>query len=85
MKETTMATRHRSIALALRATALVCLGALIVAPLAWSQSIETGAITGSVTDEQGAALPGVTITLTSPEKGTTASSITDGSGRYRLM
>ncbi len=85
MKERTMTTRRRSIAMALRATALVCLGALIIAPLAWSQSIETGAIIGSVTDEQGAALPGVTVNLTSPEKGTTASTVSDASGRYRFM
>jgi hypothetical protein len=84
MKEKTMNRRHHNFALALKATALVCLGALIVAPLAWSQSIETGAIVGSVTDEQGAALPGVTVTLTSPDLGTTASSVSDAHGRYRF-
>jgi hypothetical protein len=85
MKGKTMNRRYHSFAFALKATALACLGALIVAPLAWSQSIETGAIVGTAADEQGAAMPGVTIALTSPEKGTTAATVSDAYGRYRFM
>lgn len=39
---------------------------LMLTPLAFSQSRETGAITGTVTDESGAPLPGVTVTISGP-------------------
>jgi hypothetical protein len=85
MKEKTMNRRHHNFALAMKATTLACLAALVVAPLAWSQSIETGAIVGTAVDEQGAAMPGVTIALRSPDKGTTATIVTDGAGRFRFL
>jgi hypothetical protein len=85
MMKGAMTMRRGSLKFANRAAVLTCLGAIIVAPLAWSQSIETGAITGFATDQQGAALPGVTINLTSPEKGTTSATVSDASGRYRFM
>jgi hypothetical protein len=37
---------------------------LILSPLAFSQSRETGAIVGKVTDEENNPLPGVTVTAT---------------------
>ena len=40
----------------------------------------TGRITGKVTDEQGVALPGVSVEATSPRLVGTASSITDETG-----
>ena len=85
MMKGVMTMRRGSLNFANRAAVLACLGAMIVAPLAWSQSIETGAITGFATDQQGAALPGVTINLTSPEKGTSSATVSDASGRYRIM
>ena len=85
MMKGVMTMRRGNLKFASRAAVLACLGAMIVAPLAWSQSIETGAITGFATDEQGAALPGVTINVTSPEKGTTVATVSDASGRYRIM
>jgi len=52
--------------------------------LAFSQSRDTGAITGKVTDEEGNALPGVTVTLTSPNLMGVRSVVTDVSGLYRF-
>ena len=45
----------------------------------------TGRIVGKVTDEQGVALPGVSVEATSPRLVGTASSITDETGTYRLL
>jgi hypothetical protein len=58
--------------------------ALAIAPPAWAQ-VQTGSILVRITDEQGAAMPGVTITLTSPAlvAGTT-SGVTDNGGVYRF-
>lgn len=39
---------------------------------------------GLVVDESGAALPGVTVTARSQETGATRSTVTDGTGRYRM-
>ncbi|MDH7494320.1 MAG: hypothetical protein QHH44_10565, partial [Candidatus Saccharicenans sp.] len=39
---------------------------LLLAPLAVSQTIEYGKITGVVVDEEGAPLPGVTVEITGP-------------------
>src|SRR6186713_1320592 len=51
--------------------ALVILGALalsagIAAPIVWAQSGTSGTIGGTIRDESGGALPGVTVTLSSP-------------------
>jgi len=79
-----MTKRRRGLTFATRIAVLACLGVLLTVPHAWSQSIETGAIIGRVMDDQGAALPGVTVTLTLPAKGTTATVVTDATGRYRF-
>ena len=68
-------TTRRSHAFAARTTILACLGVLAIAPIVWSQSIETGAIVGSAVDEQGAVLPGTTVVLSSPTKGTSTTLI----------
>ncbi|MBP1636815.1 MAG: hypothetical protein H6Q10_3389, partial [Acidobacteria bacterium] len=44
-----------------------------------------GNITGRVTDEQKAALPGVTVTAREVSTGYTRTETTDGQGLYRLM
>ena len=44
----------------------------------------TGNINGRITDDQGAAVPGVTVTATNPETGFVRTSVTDGEGIYRL-
>src|ERR1022692_2698960 len=60
----------------------VCL--LLLAPLAvFAQT--TGTIEGTVTDQNGGALPGVSVDLTSPSLQGTRTATTDGSGRYRFV
>jgi len=44
-----------------------------------------GSLRGQVTDEQGAVLPGVTVTATSPALIIPASGVTDAQGHYRLV
>ena len=44
-----------------------------------------GSIRGYIHDEQGAALPGVTITATSPAAPTPVNAVTDEQGFYRLL
>jgi outer membrane receptor protein involved in Fe transport len=57
---------------------------LLVAPLLVSQSRDTGAIRGKVTDEQGAPLPGVAVSLTSPNLMGTRSFVSDANGDFRF-
>ncbi|MEA2004920.1 MAG: TonB-dependent receptor [Acidobacteriota bacterium] len=57
---------------------------ILLTPLAFNQSKETGAITGTVLDENRAPLPGVTVTLSSPKLMGTRSAITDYEGKYRF-
>src|SRR5512137_1564591 len=56
----------------------------LIASFAAAQ-MPTGKIMGKVTDEQGVALPGVTVEAMSPRLVGTASSITDEGGTYRLL
>jgi len=46
---------------------------------------QTGTITGTVTDETGAVLPGVTVTLTSPDMLGTRTAVTTERGHYQFM
>ncbi len=57
---------------------------LVAAPLAFSQSKETGAIVGTANDEDGAALPGVTITLSSPQLMGVRTVVTGVDGSFRF-
>ena len=57
---------------------------LMLAPLALSQSKETGAVVGTIMDDQGEPLPGVTVTLTSPNLIGIRSKTTDDRGNYRF-
>jgi len=58
---------------------------LLVAPLAFSQSRETGALQGKVTDEQGSPLPGVNITASSPNLMGVRTAVTDADGEFRFI
>ncbi len=49
---------------------------------AWGQGETTSAVAGSVTDPAGAAIPGVTVTITSSENGLKRTVRTDEAGRY---
>ncbi len=57
---------------------------LLVAPLAISQSRETGALRGVITDDQGAPLPGVNVTVSSPNLMGARAVVTDANGEYRF-
>jgi hypothetical protein len=57
---------------------------LVFPSLALSQSRETGAVLGQVIDGQGAALPGVTVTVSGPNLMGTRSTVTDAEGSYRF-
>ena len=57
---------------------------LLLSPLLFSQSRDTGAITGKVTDEQKSPLPGATVTLTSPNLMGARTSLTDANGDFRF-
>ncbi len=58
---------------------------LLVARIATAQTADLGAIRGVVTDTQGAAIPGVTISAACPEVPGTHSVISEGDGQYRLL
>src|SRR5215211_1402029 len=65
-------------------TTLACNLAIDV-PTVWAQAAASSTIHGIVTDEQGLPLPGVTVTLTSPElqvREMTATTEPDGSYRF---
>ena len=57
--------------------------ALFAAGLAFAQT--TGSIEGTIVDETGTVLPGVTVEATSPSLQGTKIAVTDGEGRFRLV
>ncbi len=62
-------------------------GVLMVALVAgavpvFAQPAQTGTISGHVQDATGAALPGVTVTITSQDRGFARSTVSDETGRY---
>jgi len=65
--------------------ALSCAGILLMAASIAQAQVQTGSITGNVTDSSGAVLPGVTVSL-SGEKliGGVQAQVTDASGNYRF-
>jgi hypothetical protein len=58
--------------------------ALLLAPVAFSQSRETGAIRGVVTDEQASPLPGVNVTLSGANLMGVRTFVTDAMGEFRF-
>ena len=56
---------------------------LLLAPQVLAQ-VPTGTLKGSVTDEQGAGLPGVTVTATSPSLQGERSTVTGNNGDYKI-
>jgi carboxypeptidase family protein len=64
---------------------LVCLGMMIFcATMAHAQSGGTGAITGTLTDPQGRAVPNATVTATSAATNQARTATTGGSGDYKF-
>lgn len=66
--------------IALLATMVVALSCLILSPSAWSQSVAS--ITGTVTDQSGAVVPDVAVTLQNPQTGVTYRTVTNAAGSY---
>jgi hypothetical protein len=62
---------------------MLALAALGVASTVQAQQT-TGNITGRILDDQGAAVPGVTVTAVSTDTGFVRTGVTDGEGIYRL-
>src|SRR5688572_20286623 len=61
---------------------LVVTAAVLLVP--GSAYAQTGSISGQARDAQGAALPGVTLEVTSPALIGVRSTVTDGNGRYQI-
>src|SRR5690348_7141970 len=59
---------------------LVC----IATSLAYAQGVQTGTIRGVVHDEQGLAVPGVTVTVTSPALQGVRTVVTDSTGGFTM-
>jgi hypothetical protein len=68
----------------LTAVLTVLLLAVIVGDSA-AQGVQTGTIRGTVRDQQGLAVPGVTVTTTSPALQQPRSTTTDVTGGYVLL
>ena len=58
---------------------------LLVAPVAFSQSRETGAIQGVVTDDQNTPLPGVSVTVSGANLMGVRAAVTDANGEFRFI
>src|SRR5690349_2971182 len=58
----------------------------VTVPLAFAQAVNarTGAINGRVTDASDAVMPGVTVTITSPQQMGARTAVTDSDGTYRF-
>jgi hypothetical protein len=74
-------TRQRKVARG-AAVALALAGLLAGAP--GEAQVTTGTIVGSVKDEQGAAVPGATVTITEVNKGTVGTYATDAEGSFQV-
>ena len=58
--------------------------AALLSPSLMAQSAGTGALTGTVTDPSGAAVPNLTVTLTSTDTGQVRTGVTGADGVYRF-
>ncbi|HOC19114.1 MAG TPA: carboxypeptidase-like regulatory domain-containing protein, partial [Vicinamibacterales bacterium] len=62
--------------------AALALAAIVSAPALTSAQVLYGSITGTVSDPQGAALPGVTVTAVNTGTGLKLEQVTDGTGDF---
>ena len=53
-----------------------------IATTSFAQPAQTGTVSGDVKDDTGGALPGVTVTLTSQDRGFSRTTVTDENGRF---
>ena len=58
------------------------LGLVLFSPAALEAQTTSATLSGAVTDSQGGALPGATVTLTSRTQGNSLNTVTDAEGRY---
>src|SRR5512145_2280112 len=63
---------------------IVAAGLFLLPAVAMAQTSADGAVRGYVRDEQGAAVPGVTVVATSPTVAAKREAVSDGEGFYRL-
>jgi hypothetical protein len=70
----------------LAAVNLIAVAAFALATTASAQTLSSATINGTVTDESGAVLPGVTVTCKSPAlQVPSLTTVTDSEGRYRFL
>lgn len=65
----------------------LCLASLVIAvatSFAFGQATTTGAIGGSVSDQNGAVVPGAAVTVTNTGTGKVDTAVADGEGRFRV-
>ena len=60
----------------------IVLAVLVCAATAWAQA--TASITGTVRDQSGAVLPGVTVTATQTDTGLVRTVVSNGEGQFNL-
>ncbi|MDA8018417.1 MAG: carboxypeptidase regulatory-like domain-containing protein [Thermoanaerobaculia bacterium] len=77
-------TLHHGPSHTLRAVLGVLIATLALAPIAVAQST-TGSISGMVVDQEGGALPGVTVSATHEPTGSNYTAITNESGNFRML
>ena len=57
---------------------------LLISTLAFAQRTTTGTVAGKITDTTGAVVPGVTLTVSSPDALGQFTAVTDGQGMFRV-
>src|SRR5215471_10662524 len=62
--------------------ALIC---LLASAAVFAQGVQTGTVRGVVKDDQGLAMPGVTVTVTSPALQGPRTAVTDSTGGYTFL
>src|SRR5687767_12973973 len=67
-----------------RISAFLVAFALIMTGVATAQGVQTGTIRGVVIDQQGLAVPGVTVTASSPALQGSRTTVTDGDGSFTI-
>jgi Carboxypeptidase regulatory-like domain/TonB-dependent Receptor Plug Domain len=65
--------------------ALLAILVLAMPMAVFPQGFQVGSITGTITDQSGGVLPGVTVTVTSQDRGTVRSTTTDSAGRFMMQ
>ena len=63
---------------------LLVIFALALLPVSGFAQVTTGSISGTISDDSGASLPGVTVTGRNVATGATRTSVTDSAGRFEL-